>query len=163
MGKYGFLITILAALVVLAGETAYLVASEVRKVPEGDRQACQRVVEAFCRAWMHEGYEAMYKVVSKSGLGKKGQAKFAAEFHAYAKKGGRLDRFRVNQVVTCQNQVLVKVDLRFKKEIPPRIVNGVHSFHTGKGEDGWKIEYIMPPMAPPALAPISGGAHPGGL
>ena len=67
----------------------------------------------------------------------------------------------VDETTTKEDAVLVKAGLKFKKEIPPRIVTGVHNFNMEMDEGSWKIKYIMPPVKSPAVKTLPGGSHPG--
>ena len=159
--RYILLIVLVCVLTLFTGETAWLQVSEVRGITEGDQKSCQDVVEGFCQAWMKEAYAVMYQALSKAGMGLMDQERFISTYRSYGTKGGKLIKYSLTQGVKKERDLMVKADLKFIKEIPPRIVNGVHNFHMVKGEGGWKIKYIMPPISPPALSPHPGGSHPG--
>jgi hypothetical protein len=133
----------------------------------GELKECIKTVETYCQAWMSKDYDAMHALLSIQGMGKQEKDKFSQVYGNYANKGGTLTSYTVDPTATVNqqnnNDIIVKVDLKFVKEIKPRIVQGTHTFVIVKDEGVWKIKYVIPPIAPPKLEQQrpAGGSKPG--
>jgi len=149
-------ITLLLSVIFLLGKTSMVYASEITKVAEEDQQECQLLVDEFCGAWMNGQYESMYHALSKSGMGKMDKDKFIGTY-----KGSKLIDCSLKEALTKGDNVLVKANLKFQTEVPPRIISGLHTFNMERDEGDWKIKYIMPPIKAPARLNLPGGSHPG--
>lgn len=123
----------------------------------------EQIVSGFCRAWVHSDCKTMYQALSKSGLGKAGETDFRKTFQQYQSQGGNLQDFTLMETRKREDGALVKVAMQFRKEIPPGVVSGVHSFWLVNENGAMKIQFIIPPTSPPPIARIktSGGSHPG--
>lgn len=124
---------------------------------------CEQIVSGFCTALRQNDFQTAHQSLSKSGLGKTDEADFIKEFRKYQSQGGQLHNFSLLEIKKQKDEVLVKVAMQFQKEIPPRIVSGVHSFRLVNENGAMKIHFIIPPTSPPPIALIkkSGGSHPG--
>ncbi len=158
---YALTMTVLLSVMLLFGQISKVNASEIIEITESERQECQWLVEKFCQAWMNRQYEAMYQALSKKGMGKMDKNKFIKTYKGYEAEGGRLVEYTFEDVVTKEDNVLVKVKLKFQKEIPPRIISGSHTFHMERDESIWKIRYMMPPIKAPVPLTLPGGSRPG--
>lgn len=127
-------------------------ASEITKVTEEDQQECQLLVDEFCGAWMNEQYEVMYQALSKSGMGKMDKDKFIRTY-----KVGKLIDYSIDEALTKGDNVLVKANLEFQTEVPPRIISGLHTFNMVKDEGNWSIKiYDATNKSPGLLSLLTG-------
>lgn len=155
--KYALVMTLLLSAAFLFGKTSMVYASEIIEITEEDQQECQLLVDEFCGAWMNEQYEVMYQALSKSGIGKMDKEKFIRTY----KKDGKLVDYSIEDAVPKGDNVLVKTNLKFQNDIPPRIISGLHTFDMERDKGNWRIKYIMPPIKTPAVVTLPGGSHPG--
>jgi hypothetical protein len=134
-------------------------AEALSPISEGE---CQKTVEQFCQAWMHQRYEVMYQALSKQAAGKMPEKKFADTYGKDRATSARLIQCTPKgPAVETGNTVAVKANLKFDKEIPPRMVSGVHTFNLVREGHAWKIDYIVSPLKVPSSFTSPGGSHPG--
>lgn len=150
------LVMLLLSITFLLGKTSMLYASEIPGITKEDKQECQSVAEQFCHAWMNGEYKAMYQALSKEGMGKMEKDKFIKTY-----KDSRVTECSIKDTTTKEDSILVKANLRFQKDTPPRIVSGLYTFNMVRDEVNWKIKYFLPPIKAPAVKTLPGGSHPG--
>lgn len=120
-------------------------------------------VTVFCQSWKRNDLDAMFRVLCQTGLGKDGKENFKNRFGSCRQAGGNLAGYSLQTISQQGNAVIVKALLRFQKELPPRMISGLHTFAIVKELGEWRINYILPPLPPPRLDQIrrSGGSRPG--
>lgn len=146
---------------ILQGGTSQNFASAPAEITEDDRRECQLLVEGLLQAWMNGQYEVMHQALSKNGMGKMEKAKFMAVHEDYSARGGKIVKYSIGNMSHKNDRVFVKADVAFQREIPPKIVSGIHTFSLMKDGVSWKIDYMTPPLTAPAATTLPGGSHPG--
>jgi hypothetical protein len=154
--KHVLAMTLLLSAALLFGKTSMVYASEIIEITEEDQQECQLLVNEFCQAWMNGQHEIMYQALSKKGMGKMEKDKFIKTY-----KDSKVTECSIKDTTTKEGSILVKANLRFQKDIPPRIVSGLYTFNMVRDEDNWKIKYFLPPIKAPDVKTLPGGSHPG--
>jgi hypothetical protein len=153
---FTLVIALILAMTFLLGNIPILYASGIPEITEKDQQEWRQVVEQFCHAWMNGEYGAMYQTLSKEGMGKMEKDKFIKTY-----KDSRVTECSIKDTTTKEDSILVKANLKFQKEIPPRIVSGLYTFNMIRDKQNWKIKYFLPPIKAPAMKTLPGGSHPG--
>ncbi|MBN1982170.1 MAG: hypothetical protein JW795_11605 [Chitinivibrionales bacterium] len=123
---------------------------------------CNDIVEKFCVAWKANHYDVMYSMIDSSGKNFIEKDKFADLYGAETDGRGKVLQFSLKKAVKSQDGIIVQVEMIFKKEKAPCLINGVHKVHLiASGNGSWKIKAIVAPISIPMKSDESGGDHPG--
>jgi len=119
------------------------------------------VVEGFCQAWQSKDYKAMYELLSQSGKVEESKEEFIKRYEGYEAKGGQLVEYTLFPPIAGGDEVvIVRVNMRFNKDIPNEIISGVNRFDMAEEEGNWRIKEMRVPIQPPPLYTLP-NSHPG--
>ena len=146
-------------------------AKELSSKAEGEHRAslavkeygrAYAVVEGYCRAWQNKDYGAMYELLSQEGEAKESKAAFIKRYEGYEAKGGGLDEYTLFPPIAAgDGAVIVRVNLRFDKDVPPEVISGVNRFDVIEEGGNWGIKGMRVPIQPPELFTFP-SSHPSG-
>ena len=110
----------------------------------------------------NNGYEAMYSYLSQEGEGRESQEEFTKKYEEYEAKGNQLVEYTLfPPIAGADGAVIVKVNMRFGKDMPPNIVSGVSRIDLVEEKGNLRIKEMHVPILPPELFMVP-GSHPGG-
>ena len=91
-------------------------------------------------SWQNKDYEAMYELLSQEGKVKESKEEFIKRYEGYKTKGGQLVEYTLFPLIAGGDRVvIVRVNMRYSKNVLPDIVSGVNRFDMFKEKGDWRI------------------------
>jgi hypothetical protein len=123
---------------------------------------CKNIVQKYCAAWKAKQYDAMYAMLDSLGRSAIDNEKFVDLYGAGADGRGKVLQFSLKKTAKSQDGIIVQVEMKFKKEKAPVLVNGVYNVHLVSSDNGtWGIKTVVAPIRVPLPGGESDEDHPG--